>query len=146
MSYFTGQLAPYFSGGSTTNGTPGGDRWAPVGRLSGCLNPFTESTLTALGPSQPEVECTNLKTQNQSRKIRNKSRRTLNTRRNAQQPGDRDHLETACDHTRPTFSPYSPASIDPGIVQIGLLQLSQSVKTTNVTHTQADRQTGRQTD
>ena len=26
-----------------------------VGRLAGCRNPFTESTLTALGPSQPAV-------------------------------------------------------------------------------------------
>ena len=35
-------------------------------------------------------------------------------------------------------SPYSPARIDPGFVEIGLVQLSQSVKTTDVTHT--DRQ------
>ena len=41
-------------------------------------------------------------------------------------------------------SPHSPASIDPGFVEIGLVQLSNSVKTTNVTHTH--RQTGRQTD
>ena len=41
----------------------------------------------------------------------------------------------------PRGSPYSPASIDPGFVEIGLVQLSQSVKTTNVTHTLTDRQT-----
>ena len=35
----------------------------------------------------------------------------------------------------PSISPYSPASIYPGFVKIGLVQLSQSVKTTNVTHT-----------
>ena len=35
----------------------------------------------------------------------------------------------------PRVSPYSPASIDPGFVEIGLVQLSRSVKTTNVTHT-----------
>ena len=34
----------------------------------------------------------------------------------------------------PRVSSYSPASIDPGFVEIGLVQLSQSVKTTNVTH------------
>ena len=39
----------------------------------------------------------------------------------------------------PCVSPYSPASIDPGFVEIGLVQLSQSVKTTNVTHTHIDR-------
>ena len=33
----------------------------------------------------------------------------------------------------PRVSPYSPASIDPGFVEVGLVQLSQSVKTTNVT-------------
>ena len=35
----------------------------------------------------------------------------------------------------PRVSPYSPASVDPGFVEIGLVQLSQSVKTKNVTHT-----------
>ena len=46
----------------------------------------------------------------------------------------------------PRVSPYSPAYIDPGSVEIGLVQLSQSIKTTNVTHTQTDRQAERQTD
>ena len=44
----------------------------------------------------------------------------------------------------PRVSPYSPASIDPGFVEIGLVQLSQSVKTTNATHTH--RQINRQID
>ena len=34
----------------------------------------------------------------------------------------------------PPVSPYSPTSIDPGFVEVGLVQLSQSVKNTNVTH------------
>ena len=38
----------------------------------------------------------------------------------------------------PRVSPYLPASIDPGFVEIDLVQLSQSVKTTNVTHTQTN--------
>ena len=44
----------------------------------------------------------------------------------------------------PRVSPYSLASMDPGFVEIGLVQLSQSVKTTNVTYTyteQRNRQT-----
>ena len=47
----------------------------------------------------------------------------------------------------PRVSPYSPGSIDPRFVKIGLVQLSQSVKTTNVTHTltDTDTQTDRQT-
>ena len=44
----------------------------------------------------------------------------------------------------PRVSLYSPASIDPGFVEIGLVQLLQSVKTTNVTHTLTD--TDRRTD
>ena len=39
----------------------------------------------------------------------------------------------------PRVSPYSPAFIDPGLVEIGLAQLSRSVKNTNFTQT--DRQT-----
>ena len=35
----------------------------------------------------------------------------------------------------PRVSPYSHASIDPGFVEIGLVQLSKSVKNTNVTRT-----------
>ena len=37
------------------------------------------------------------------------------------------------------------SSIDPGFVEIGLVQLSKSVKTTNVTHTNTHRQTDGQT-
>ena len=44
----------------------------------------------------------------------------------------------------PRVRPHSPASIDPGFVEIGLVQLSQSVKTTNVTHTHAHTHTDRQ--
>ena len=39
----------------------------------------------------------------------------------------------------PCVRPHSLASIDPEFVEIGLVQLSQSVKTTNVTHTHTDR-------
>ena len=43
----------------------------------------------------------------------------------------------------PRVSPYSPACIDTGFVEVGLVQLAQSIKTTIVTHTlrQTDRQT-----
>ena len=44
----------------------------------------------------------------------------------------------------PRARSYSLASIDPSFVQIGFVQLSQSVKTTNVTHTH--RQTHRHAD
>ena len=59
------------------------------------------------------------KKQNRKKKNTKKSRRTQSTPRNPQQPGDRDHLETVRDATR--------------FAEIGLVQLSQSVKTTNVT-------------
>ena len=54
-----------------------------------------------------------------------KIRPTQNTPRQPQQPGDRDHLETARENPVAHVSPYSPASIDPGFVEIGLVQLSQ---------------------
>ena len=60
---------------------------------------------------------------NKKRKQNTKSRRTQNTPRNPQQPGDHDHFETTCDETLPRISPYSPASIDPGFVEIGIVQL-----------------------
>ena len=41
----------------------------------------------------------------------------------------------------PRVRPHSPASIDPGFVEISLVQLSRTVKTTNVTYTPAHRQT-----
>ena len=41
----------------------------------------------------------------------------------------------------PRVSPYSPAFIDPGFVEIGLVELSHSVKTMNVIHTLTDTQT-----
>ena len=41
----------------------------------------------------------------------------------------------------PRISPHSPASIDPGFVEIGLVQLSQPVKKANVAHTDRRRQT-----
>ena len=41
----------------------------------------------------------------------------------------------------PRVSPYSPDSIDPVFVEIGFVQLSQSAKTTNVTHTLTDGRT-----
>ena len=46
----------------------------------------------------------------------------------------------------PRVNPYSPASIDPEVVEIGFVQLSQSVETTNVTHTLTGTQTDRRTD
>ena len=41
----------------------------------------------------------------------------------------------------PRVCPFSPVYIDPRILEIGLVQLSQLVKTTNVAHTRTDRRT-----
>ena len=116
VMYFADQLmTPYFSGRSTLNGTPGGDRWARVlcGQIGWLSEPLHRVDADCSG-------CTNLKMwlpEKHGKKIRP----TQNTPRNPQQPGDRDHLETVRDATR--------------FAEIGLVQLSQSVKTTNVTHT-----------
>ena len=42
------------------------------------------------------------KKKKRGQKKKKKSRRTKDTPRNSHQPGDRDHLETARDETRPT--------------------------------------------
>ena len=120
-----------------------GGREFSVGRLAGCRSPFTESTLTALGLSQPAVvyTCTNLKMQTHGKheKICPPS-----STRNPQHPGDRDHLETTRDETRPTCYPIL-ARFHRSFVEIGLVQLSQSVKR-RMLHIQTDRQTDRQRD
>ena len=72
---------------------------------------------------------------NKSQKKNETIRPTQNTPRNSQQPGDRDHLETARDETRSTRLPTLARSDRFRLVEIGVVQLSQSVKTTNVTHT-----------
>ena len=60
------------------------------------------------------------KKKNRKKQKQQKIHPAQNTPRYPQQPGDRDHLETARDETHST-----PASIDPGFVEIGLVQLSQ---------------------
>ena len=70
-----------------------------------------------------------------------KKRPTQNTPRNPQQPGDRGHLCTARDETPPTRLPILARFHRSRFVEIVLVQLSQSVKTTNVTHTLIDTQT-----
>ena len=49
-------------------------------------------------------------------------------------------IRRATKHVR-RVSLNSLASLDPGFVEIGFVQLSQSVKTTNFTHTHTDTQT-----
>ena len=94
--YFTDQLmTPYFSGGCTLNGTPGGDRWGRVlceeiGWLSEPLHRFD-----AVCSGSTNLNCKLMESTK-------KSRPTKNTPRNVHQPRDRDHLETASEKTCPT--------------------------------------------
>ena len=73
------------------------------------------------------------------KKQHEKIRPTENTTRNPHQPSDCNHSRQRATKRVPRVSPYLPDSIDPVFMAIGLVQLSQSVKTTNVTHT--DRRT-----
>ena len=99
LSYYTDQLmtpcSNYFSGGSTLNGTPGGDRWVRVlgGQIGWLPEPLHRFDADCSG-------CTNLKMQTHGK--HEKSRPTENTPRNPHQPSDRDHLETARKKPRPT--------------------------------------------
>ena len=116
-------LTPNFSGGSTLNGTPGGHRWARVlygqiGWLSEPLHRFDAVVCFGWGGffrAFHEFAFSN--------SFVDPGPATATTSR-----------RRAKIHV-PRVSPYSPACIDTGFVEIGLVQLSQSVKTTNVTHT-----------
>ena len=113
--------------------------------MAGCRSPFTESTLTALAGSLVA----------RGHMFEFKHAKSWKTR-NLAAPKTHHEIHSSpatatTSRRRPTkhvprVSPCSPASIDPGSVEIGLVQLSQSIKTTNVTHTQTDRQAERQTD
>ena len=48
------------------------------------------------------LEAGRVRSKKKNEKKTPRSRRTQNTPRDPQQPGDRDHLETASDETRPT--------------------------------------------
>ena len=74
---------------------------------------------------------------NREKNVLKKIRRTQNGPRNPHQPSDRDHFKPA---RVPRVSPYLPATIDTGFVEVGLVLLSQSVKTTNATHALTDTQ------
>ena len=59
--------------------------------------------------------CTNLKMQTHGKNTGKKIRSNQNTPRKPQQPGDRDHLNTACDETRslrsPTFARFHKSRV-----------------------------------
>ena len=123
MSYFTDQLmtpySKYFSSGSTINGTPGRDRrvlGGQIGRLSWPLHRLdtkrSESTKLKMNLAPPKIH----------HEIQSSPATTTTSKRLATQ-----HV--------PRVSTYSPASVDPGFMEMGLVQLSSVVKMTNVTHT-----------
>ena len=74
-------------------------------------------------------------TQNDAR--RNTSHALAHTR----SPGTATNSRRLATKHIPRVSSYSPDFIDPRFVEIGVVQLSRSVKTTNVTHTHTHRQT-----
>ena len=77
-----------------------GGRELSVGKLADCRSPFTESTLTSLGLSQPEVVRTNLKMQ-----IHGKHEFPAHPKRTTKSTAarrPRPPRDGACDETRPT--------------------------------------------
>ena len=133
-------MTPYFSGGSTLDGTPGGDKWARVlyGQIGWLSEPLLRFDAGCSGSTNEFGNANSWK----ARKIRP----TQNTPLNPQQPGDATTSRRRAKTHVPRVSSYSPASIDTGFVEIGLVQLSHSVKTTNVTRTLTDTQTNGQAD
>ena len=131
-------MTPNFSGGSTLNGTSGGDRWA---RVLGWQIGWLSDPLRRVHAGCSETGSTNEFENANSWKAREKIRPTENTPRNPHQPHDRDQLDTPRDKKKaPRVGPYSPAYMDPGFMEIGFVQLSQSEKTTNsMSHTYTHR-------
>ena len=112
--------------------------------MAGCRILFVESTLAAvrLGLRMK------LKMQTHG-KHGKKNRPTENTKTHREthiSPATATNSRRHAKKHGPRVSPYSLASIDAGFVEIGLVQFSQAVKTTNVTHTLTDTQTDRRTD
>ena len=137
VSYFTDQLmTTYFSGGSTINGISSGDRWARVLGWADWLavrapSPSRWLLLWAyeFGNTNSWKKRKNLAPPKTYRETRISPATATTSRRRATK-----HV--------PRVSPYSPASIDPGFVEIGHVQLSQSVKRRMLhTDTQIDRLT-----
>ena len=131
--YFADQLlTPYFSGARTLNGTPGGDGWAQVlgGQICWLSEPLHRFDADCSGSTSLKMQ-----THGKHEKLpphRNTHHEThIHT---ATVPTTRRHAKKHA----PCVSPCSLASIDSGFVEIGLAQLSQSVKTTNVTHIHTD--------
>ena len=79
-----------------------------------------------------------IRQKNKNEKKRNPSARKIHNEIHSSPATATTSRRRATRHV-PRVSPYSPAFIDPGLVEIGLAQLSRSVKNTNFTQT--DRQT-----
>ena len=122
--------------GAHLNGTPGGDRWARV--LCGQTGWLSEPLYRVDADCS---ECTHLKMQTLSRKTRKHPAAPKTNHEIHPSPATPTISRRRAMKHVPRVRPHSPASIDPGVVEKGLLQLSQSVKTTHVTHT--DRQTNK---
>ena len=138
-------MTPYFSGGSTLNGTPGGDRWARV--LCGQIGWLSESLHLVADYSGSLADSGRVLLVHEF-----ENANSWKARKNPAPPKahHETHISPATATTSrrrtknhvPRVSPYSPASIDIGFVEIGLAQLSPSVKTTNSmshTRTHTDR-------
>ena len=137
MSYCTDQLlTPNFSGGSTLNGTPGWDRWARVfgGQIGWLWDPIhrVHAGCSETG-STNEFETANSWKARKKKIAPPKTHHEIHCR-----PATATTSRRRAAKNVPRVSPHSPASVDPGFVKIGLVQLSQSVKTTNVTYTLTD--------
>ena len=94
-----------------------GGREFSLGRLAGCRCPFTESTLTVL-----PLRIWTCKTVDNT-----KSRRTQTHHEIHSSPATATTSRRRATKHVPHVNPCSPASIDPRLVEIGLVQISQSI-------------------
>ena len=118
-------MRPHFTGGNTIDGTLGGDRWARVlgGQIGWLSEPLHLVDADCSG-------CMNLKMRTHGKNTKKIPAPPKTHHENHSSPAtasnSRRHVRKHVTHV----SPYYPASIYPGFVEIGLVQLSQAVKTT----------------
>ena len=131
-------MTPYFSGGSTIKGATGGYRWARVlgGQIGWLLEPLHVVDADCSGSLAASGRVLGHKFENVvTWKTRKNPPHTKHTTKSSAARRPRPPRDGAQKKHVSRVSPYSRASMDTGFVEIGLVQFSQSVKTTNVAHT-----------
>ena len=110
--------------------------------MAPCTHPGTGREVNeARWPHTCSRPCAFEEKQNREKKITEKSAPPKTRHESHNSPATEGNSRRHAMEHVPRVTPYSPASIDTRFVEIGPVQLSQSVKTTNITHTRTHAHT-----